>query len=159
MRSNSIYKTKLPFIPLIIKCYFKKMVRKCDFWDISCCSKNFFELPIQRNERRKFNFEIGSAQPCMQNEVGTFSNFSWRFSNPNFNFNCSKVLDLKNLQEQAQKAFCFNLYCWNKCPIDLIFANSHPSPWISNVFLNHCTRSIFLMVGQNNFGNKIPFYG
>ena len=67
----------------------------------------------------------------------TNCNFSWRFLNPNFNFNCSKVLDLKNLQEQAQKAFCFNLYCWNKCPIDLIFANSQPSPWISKVFLNH----------------------
>ena len=40
-----------------------------------------------------------------------FSNFSCRFLNPNIfpnlNYNCSNILDLRNLQEQVKKAFCF----------------------------------------------------
>ena len=40
-----------------------------------------------------------------------FSNFSCMFLNPNnfsnFNFNCSNLLDMRNLQEQVKKAFCY----------------------------------------------------
>ena len=40
-----------------------------------------------------------------------FSNFSCMFLNPNnfsnFNFNCSNLLDMRNLQEQVKKVFCY----------------------------------------------------
>ena len=36
-----------------------------------------------------------------------FSNFSYRFLNPrDLNYNCSNLLDLRNLQEQFKKTFC-----------------------------------------------------
>ena len=126
------------------------MVWKCDFWDISCCSKTFFELPIQRNERRKFNFEIGSAQPCMQNEVGTFSNFSCSFLNPNY---CSNVLtSTKGILFQKLWPFTVPI----NCSSDLKnVANSRPS--VSNFKgFPRSREQFFLTVGEDNFGNKIP---
>ena len=43
-----------------------------------------------------------------------FSNFSCMFLNPNnfsnFNFNCSNLLDMRNLQEQVKKAFCYQKF-------------------------------------------------
>ena len=45
--------------------------------------------------------------------VGTahFSNFSCMFLNPfffsNLNYNCSNLLDIRNLQEQVKNAFCY----------------------------------------------------
>ena len=50
----------------------------------------------------------------------------------NFNSNCSDLLDLRNLQEQVKKAFCYqNLFwpftVWINCSSDLKnFANSQP---------------------------------
>ena len=49
----------------------------------------------------------------------------------NLNYDCSNFLDMRNLQEQVIKAFCCQKLFW---------------PWIN-----------FFSVGQNNFGNKIPF--
>ena len=44
-------------------------------------------------------------------QASPFSNFSGMFLNPNnfFNMNshCSNFLDMKNLQEQVKKAFCY----------------------------------------------------
>ena len=40
-----------------------------------------------------------------------FSNFSYMFLNPNIfsnlDYNCSNLLDMRNLQEQVKKAFCY----------------------------------------------------
>ena len=47
----------------------------------------------------------------------TFSNFSCMFLNPNIffsnlNSNCSNLLDMRNLQEQVKKAFCYEKLFW-----------------------------------------------
>ena len=34
------------------------------------------------------------------------------FLNPNLNSNCSNLLDMKNLQEQVQKSFCYQKLFW-----------------------------------------------
>ena len=97
----------------------------------------------------------------------TFSNFSCMFLNPNtfsnMNSNCSNVLDMKNLQEQVKKAFCYQklfwpFTVWIDCSSDLkIFANSGPSASNFKSF-SRSLEQFFLTVGQNNFGNKIPFF-
>ena len=76
--------------------------------------------------------------------------------------NCSNLLYLRNLQEQVKKAFCYQklfwpFTVWTNCSSDLkIFANSQPS--VSNFnFFSRSQEQFFLTVGQNNFGNKIPF--
>ena len=67
-----------------------------------------------------------------------FSNFSCMFLNPNIffsnlNSNCSNLSDMRNLQEQVKKAFCYQklfwpFTVWINCSSDLkIFANSRPS--------------------------------
>ena len=104
-----------------------------------------------------------------------FSNFSCMFLNPNFfshlNYNCPNLLEMKNFQEQVEKAFYFKIFlhvkkafCYQKlfsaridCSSDLKnFANFWPSA--SNVkSFSRSLEYFFLIVGQNNFGNKIPF--
>ena len=79
----------------------------------------------------------------------------------NLNSNCSKLLDLRNFQEQVKKAFCylklfwpFNV--WTNCSSDLkMFTNSQPSASNLKSF-SWSLEQFFLTVGQNNFGNKIP---
>ena len=94
-----------------------------------------------------------------------FSNFSFMFQNPpkksNLNSNCSNLLDMRNLQEQVKKAFCYQkmfwpFTVWINCSSDLKgFANSRPSALNFKSF--PCSlEQFFLTVGQNNFGNKIP---
>ena len=63
------------------------------------------------------------------------------------NYNCSDILDLKNFQEQVKKAF--RLKNWS----DLSLFQD----WLEFQKFFSITRTIFLTVGQNNFGNKIPF--
>ena len=76
-------------------------------------------------------------------------------------FNCSNLLDLRNLQEQVKKAFCYQTLFWPftvwiNCPSDLKnFANSRPSASNFKSFFRSLEQ-FFLTVGQNNFGNKIP---
>ena len=88
------------------------------------------------------------------------------FSNLNCNYdlsyNCSKFLDVRNLKEQVKKAICYQklfwpFTVWINCSSDLkIFANSRPSA--SNfVSFSQSLEQFFFTVGQNNFGNKIPF--
>ena len=94
------------------------------------------------------------------------SNFSCMFLNlnilSNFNFNCSYFLDLRNLQEQVKKAFCYQklfwpFTVWINCSSDLKnFENSRPSASNFKSF-SRSLEQFFLTVGQNNFGNKIPF--
>ena len=87
----------------------------------------------------------------------TFSNFSCMFLNPNLNSNCSNLLDLRNLQEQVKKALCCQKLFWpflTNSSSDLKnFANS----WLSASNFKSSLEQFFLTVGQNNFGNKIPF--
>ena len=78
------------------------------------------------------------------------------------NYNCSNSLYLRNLQEQVKKAFCYQKMFWpftvwiNRFSDLKKLANSQPSASNFKSFsppLEH----FFLAVGQNNFGNKIPF--
>ena len=68
---------------------------------------------------------------------------------------------MRNLQEQVKKSFCYLKLFWpftvkTNCSSDLkIFVNSWPSASNFKSFFS-ITRTIFLTVGQNNFGKKIP---
>ena len=81
----------------------------------------------------------------------------------NFNSNCSNLLDMRNLQEQVKKAFCYQklfwpFTVWINCSTDLKnFVNSQPSASYFKSFSRSLEQLFFLTVGQNNFGNKIPF--
>ena len=90
-----------------------------------------------------------------------FLTFPAYFSIPiilaNLNYNCSNLLDIRNLQEQVKKAFCYQklfwpFAVWINCSSDLKnFANSQPSA--SNIkSFSQSLEQFFLTVGQNNFG-------
>ena len=78
------------------------------------------------------------------------------------NSNIFDLLKLRNLQEQVRKAFCYQklfwpFTVWINCSSDLKnFANSRPSASNLKSF-SLSLDQFFLTVGQNNFGNKIPF--
>ena len=69
---------------------------------------------------------------------------------------------LRNLQEQVKKAFCYQklfwpFTVWINFSSDLkSFANSRPSASNSKS-VSQSLEQFFLTVGQNKFGNKIPF--
>ena len=71
---------------------------------------------------------------------------------------------MRNLQEQVKKALCYpKLFwpftAWINCSSDLKnFANPRPSALNFKSF-SRSLEQLFLTVGQNNFGNKIPFLG
>ena len=79
----------------------------------------------------------------------------------NLSYNCSNLLDNINLQEKVKKAFCYHNWFWPcivwiNCSSDLKkFANSRPSTSNFKSF-SQSLEKIFLTVGQNNFGNRIP---
>ena len=62
---------------------------------------------------------------------------------------------MRNLQEQVKKAFCYQKFFWLRinCSSDLKF--SAFSFEFQKFF--SISRGFFFTVGQNNFGNKIPF--
>ena len=79
------------------------------------------------------------------------------------NYDCFIFWDLRNLQEQVKKAFCYQrlfgpFTVWINCSNDLkMFEKNQPSA--SN--FKRCSRPLeqfFLTVGQYNFGSKIPFF-
>ena len=78
------------------------------------------------------------------------------------NSDCSNLLDLRNLQKQVKRAFCYQKLFWSftvriNCSSDLkTFENSRPSASNFKSF-SRSLEQFFLTVGQNNFGNKIPF--
>ena len=95
----------------------------------------------------------------LNDEHKIFSNF---LNPPSLNSNCSNLLYLRNLREQFKKEFCYQKLFWpftvrTNSSGDLnIFANSRPSA--SNfIFFSRSLEQFFLTVGQNNFGNKIPY--
>ena len=80
----------------------------------------------EQTERRKAQKSLDMAGTKMGNILGVekkddredkgtdviyFSNFFCMFLNPNnffqFETNCSNLLDMRNLQEQVKKAFCY----------------------------------------------------
>ena len=80
----------------------------------------------------------------------------------NLNFNCSNLLVMRNLQEQVKKAlfdqtlFWFFTFWINYSSNLKIFVNSGPLASNFKSF-SRSLEHFFLTVGQNNFGNKIPF--
>ena len=77
------------------------------------------------------------------------------------NSNWSNLLDQTNLQKQVRKAFFCQKLFWpftvrTNCTSDQIL-RCQSSPSNFNFFFSN-TRTIFLTVGQNNFGNKMPFF-
>ena len=83
------------------------------------CSK-IFSIIIRKFEFINFSrtlndisffFAMNSVGTLSHRESKRLSNFSCRFLNPNFfsnlYHNCSTSLDLRNLQEQVKKAFCY----------------------------------------------------
>ena len=62
---------------------------------------------------------------------------------------------MRNLQEQVKKAFCYQKLFWTFTAW-ISFANSTPSASNFKSF-SRSLEQLFLTVGQNNFGNKIPF--
>ena len=79
----------------------------------------------------------------------------------NLKSNCPNFLDLRNLQEQVKKAFCYQklfwpFTVWINCSSDLKnFENSRPSASNFKSF-SWSLEQFFLTAGHNNFGNKIP---
>ena len=77
------------------------------------------------------------------------------------NSNFSNLLDLRNLQEQVKKVFCYQTLFWPftvwiNCSKDLKFFCKFSA--FSLEFQKFFSiEQFFLTVGQNNFGNKIPF--
>ena len=77
------------------------------------------------------------------------------------NYNCSIFWDLRNLQEQVKKAFCYQKLFWPftvliNCSSDLKnFENSRLSALNFKSF-SRSLQQFFLTVGQNNFVKKIP---
>ena len=78
------------------------------------------------------------------------------------NSNCSNLVDLRKLQEQVKKAFCYQklfwpFTVWINCSSDLKnFEYSRPSA--SNFKSFSQSLEFFFPVSQNNFENKIPVF-
>ena len=77
------------------------------------------------------------------------------------NYNCSIFWDLRNLEEQVKKAFCYQklfwpFTVWINCSNDL--KNFEYSRLSASNFksFSRSLEQFFLTVGQNNFGNKLP---
>ena len=81
--------------------------------------------------------------------------------NSNLNYDYSIFLDMRNLQEQVRKAFCYQklfwlFTVWINCYSDLKnFTNSRSSA-VNFKSFSRTLEQFFLTVGQNNFNNKIP---
>ena len=127
-------------------------------------------MNVYNQSRFSLRLEIrnNSSHPSTVNHYVSFCHFLTFpacFSIPiifsNFDFNCSNLSSLRNLQEQVKKAFCYQelfwpFTVWINCSSDLKkFENSRPSASIFKTF-SRSLEQYFLTVGQNNFGNKIP---
>ena len=79
------------------------------------------------------------------------------------NYNCSNFLEVINLRYKLKKNSvtrnCSDLSLFEQIVVDSdlnFFANSQPSALNFKSF-SQSLGQFFLTVGQNNFGNKIPF--
>jgi len=106
-----------------------------------------------------------NSPQILKSEKSIFSNFSCMFLSSNYfsnlTFNCSNLLDLRNLKEQVKKAFRYQklfwpFTVWINCSSDIKnFENSRLSASNFKSF-SRSLEQFFLTVGQNNFCNKIP---
>ena len=134
-------------------------------------SWNFLSSP-EPNYKGSMPSQAGALQLSSWNQAAFvdqyiffFLTFPACFSNPmifsNLNSNCSNLLDLRNLQEQVKKAFCYQKLSWPftvwiNCSSDLKnFENSQLSASNFKSF-SRSLEHFFLTVGRTNFGNKIP---
>ena len=69
------------------------------------------------------------------------------------NFNCSNLKDMRNLQEQVEKSILLPNIVLNFSLFEQIFL---VIPKFLQIFFL-ILEQFFLKVGQNNFGNKLPF--
>ena len=127
------------------------------------CIKQFPKIPKIINKTPKLCLHMNYALQC---KFIYFSNFSCIFLNhnifSNFNSYCSNLSYLRNLQGQIKKGFFSQKLFWpfivraNFFSDLKIFANSRMKAENFKSFFRSL-RHFFLTVGQNNFGNKIPF--
>ena len=119
----------------------------------------------EQEEIRRIENRIKKKKLSYGPKNNYFLTFPACFSIPiifsNFDFNCSNLSSLRNLQEQVKKAFCYQelfwpFTVWLNCSSDLKhFENSRLS--VSNFkSFSRSLEQFFLTVGQNNFGNRIP---
>ena len=79
----------------------------------------------------------------------------------NFNSNLYNSIDMRNLQEQIKKAFCYQKLFWTftvrtNCSSDLnSFLQFLSLQSRISKILSQSLEQFFLTVGQDNFGNKI----
>ena len=78
------------------------------------------------------------------------------------NSNCSNSLNLRNLQEQVVKAFCYQklfwpFTVWMNCSSDRNCFCKFSAFSLEFQKFSRSLEQFFPTVGQNNFGNKIPF--
>ena len=137
----------------------KRFGTQKDEWSLQICC-------FWRRTRRSVDSRYGKKKSKKFKKGWDFSNFSCMFLNPNnfsnLNSYCSNLSYLRNFQEQVKNAFCYQKLSWPftvliNCSSDLkYFANSRPSASNFKSF-SRSLEQFFLTVGQNNFGNKIPF--
>ena len=114
----------------------------------------------------KFKFELNmNLWQSKQRKYNLFTFPAHYYTPKNFssaNSNCFNLLDMRNCQEQVEKAFSYQNLFWTftvliNCSGDLkTFGNFQPSA-VNFKSFSWSLEYFFLTVGQNNFGNKIPF--
>ena len=143
---------------VLIICVFYRLIRMA-------ADKNAFMEKLLKERQADFDKKQEDYTKLMDEaratrlEVRYFSNFSCMFLNPN-NFFPIWILIFPS-RNKLKKAFCYQklfwpFTVWMNCSSDLkIFAKSRPSASFKS--FSRSLEQFLLTVGQNNFGNKIPF--
>ena len=101
----------------------------------------------------KFKFELNmNLWQSKQRKYNLFTFPAHYYTPKKFssaNSNCFNLLDMRNCQEQVEKAFSYQNLFW---PFTVLINCSSDFKIFFSI-----TRTIFSQVDQNNFGNKIPF--
>ena len=98
----------------------------------------FFKFGLATQDKRWTSFLLHLGE-----KRSVFSNFSCIFLNPNNfsnnNYNCSNLLDMRKLQKEVKKAFCYQKLllpflewsqkCWKISPISLEFQKCFLITW------------------------------
>ena len=79
------------------------------------------------------------------------------------NYNCSNSLDKKNLQEHVEEKFCYQklfgpFNVQTNCTSDCEYLLKLEAKSREFARILRSLEHFFLRVGQNNFGNKVPFF-
>ena len=120
--------------------------------------------PLRIAKIRCFQSNVGFFDDWVKKNINqnSFSNFSCMFLNPNIfsilHYDCSNLLDLRNLQEQVKKAFYYQKLFWPfTAPFDrekLLKIESEGQEFVK--FLRSLEQ-FFLTLAQTNFDDEIPF--